>query len=62
MDIKDWKKRLADLLREHPDIGGKFTGQVEINISVGGVTKIYSVENTSEEGGAVKVTTRRELK
>lgn len=61
MDIKEWKKRLSELLREHPDVDVKFTGQVEINVSVGGVTKVYTVENTASSGGSVRVTTKREL-
>ena len=61
MDIKDWKKRLSDLLKEHPDIDTKFTGQVEINVSVGGVTKVYTVGNTASSGGSVRVTTKQEL-
>ena len=41
MDIKDWKRRLADLLSEHPDVGKDATGKVEVNLSEGGVTKVY---------------------
>lgn len=62
MDIKDWKKRLAELLREHPGIASQLTGQVEVNLSLGGVTKIYRVETETQDGGAVRVTTKRELK
>ncbi len=62
MDIKDWKKRLAAVLAEHPSLGKEFTGQVEINMSVGGVTKLYRVETSTAEGGAVQLTRRQELK
>lgn len=62
MDTKDWKKKLAELLREHPDIGSQLTGQVEVNMSLGGVTKIYRIETEVQQGGAVRVTTKQELK
>lgn len=38
---KEWKKRLTELLKEHPDIGRDMTGKVEINMNNGGVSKIY---------------------
>lgn len=41
MDIKEWKRRLVDLLKEHQDVGENFTGRAEININEGGITKIY---------------------
>ena len=40
-DNVDWKRRLADILKEHPDIGAKATGMIEINVNEGGITKIY---------------------
>ncbi len=39
---EDWKRRLAELLREHPDIGNDFTGKVEINMNQGGITRIFA--------------------
>ncbi len=39
---EDWKRRLAELLREHPDIGDDFTGKVEINMNQGGITRIFA--------------------
>ncbi len=36
-----WKRRLAELLREHPDIGVDLTGHVEVNMNQGGVTRIF---------------------
>ncbi len=39
-DNAEWKRRLAEVLREHPDIG-RATGMIEINMGEGGVTKIY---------------------
>jgi hypothetical protein len=41
MNIKDWKKRLMELLKEHPDVGPKMTGHVEVNINEGGISKIF---------------------
>jgi hypothetical protein len=41
MDIKEWKKQLAELLAKHPDVGDKATGHIEINLSEGGITKLY---------------------
>lgn len=38
---KEWKKRLADLLKEHPDVDSKTTGQVTIHLAEGGVAKVY---------------------
>jgi hypothetical protein len=38
---KNWKQLLADVLRVHKDIGGKFTGKIEINLNDGGVSKVY---------------------
>jgi hypothetical protein len=40
-DLLDWKRRLAELLREHPDCDHKLTGKIEINLNMGGITKIY---------------------
>lgn len=41
MNIQDLKKKLAELLKEHPDIGENMTGKVEINMNNGGVSKVY---------------------
>ncbi len=40
-DFKEWKKKLAELLKEYPDIVQKFTGQIEMNMNEGGLTKIF---------------------
>lgn len=61
-DIKEWKKRLARLLKEHPDISDQTTGHIEINLNRGSITKIYTVQTEVHEKGAVKVITRTELK
>jgi hypothetical protein len=58
---KEWKKRLADLLKEHPAVDDKITGQIEVNLSEGGVTKLYKTETEVREGGKVRVMTRTEL-
>jgi hypothetical protein len=39
-DHAEWKRRLAEVLKEHPDIG-KATGMLEVNLGEGGITKIY---------------------
>jgi hypothetical protein len=62
MDFKDWKKRLAKLLKEHPDIDDQTTGQIEINLNRGSITKAYKVLTEKEDGGAKQVITRNELK
>jgi hypothetical protein len=36
-----WKAKLARLLSEHPDIKRGFTGAVELQMSEGGVTRIF---------------------
>ena len=41
MNIRDLKKKLAELLKEHPDIGENMTGKIEINMNNGGVSKVY---------------------
>lgn len=41
MNIKEWKKRLIELLKEHPDVSVKMTGHVEVNMNEGGITKIF---------------------
>ena len=49
-DISEWKRRLSDILNEHPDIG-KATGILEVNLHEGGITKVYlnkKVRNVSE--------------
>jgi hypothetical protein len=61
MDVKEWKKRLADLLKENPAIDDKLTGKIEINLSEGGVTKLYKIETAMEADGKVKVTIKTEL-
>jgi len=61
-DLKDWKRQLAKLLREHPGIDAEATGQIEINLNRGSITKIYSVTTETKDDGAVKITTRQELK
>ncbi|MEW5745290.1 MAG: hypothetical protein AB1805_07640 [Nitrospirota bacterium] len=38
---KAWKKKLAEVMREHPEVGPKFTGRIEVNFNEGGVTKVY---------------------
>ncbi len=37
-----WKRRLAELLREHPDVGDNFTGKIEVNLNEGGVTRVFA--------------------
>lgn len=37
----EWKKKLAEVLRKHPNIGDKMTGKVEVNLNVGGITDVY---------------------
>jgi hypothetical protein len=41
MNLKELKKKIAELLKEHPDIGESMTGKVEVNMNNGGVSKIY---------------------
>lgn len=41
MDIKEWKKELSEVLKEHRDVDKEFTGRVEINFSAGGISKVY---------------------
>ena len=31
MNIKEWKKRLTEILKEHSDIGENMTGKIEVN-------------------------------
>ena len=50
-DYADWKHKLSDMLKEHPDIGGRATGMIEINVNEGGITKIYlnkKIRNATE--------------
>jgi len=61
-DIKDWKRQLAKLLREHPAIESEATGQIEINLNRGSITKLYRVTVETKDEGAVRITTRQELK
>jgi|GEM_PF-6831758 len=42
MNIKEWKKRLVELLKEHSDIGEDMTGKIEVNMNNGGISKIYT--------------------
>ena len=54
LDHADWKRRLADILKEHPDIG-RATGMIEINLNEGGITRIYlnrKVKNAPEAAAA----------
>jgi len=54
-DQAEWKRRLAAVLKEHPDIG-RATGLLEINLGEGGLTKIYlnrKVKNASEAAAAI---------
>jgi len=37
----EWKKKLAEVLKEHPDISDRITGKVEVNLNVGGITDVY---------------------
>jgi hypothetical protein len=39
-DPMEWRRRLSELLKEHPDIG-RATGMFEANLSDGGITKAY---------------------
>jgi hypothetical protein len=38
-----WKRRIAELLSEHHDVGDNFTGKLEVNLNEGGVTRIFIV-------------------
>lgn len=40
-NLAEWKKRLNDILKEHPDVGNNMTGRVEVHCNVGGITKVY---------------------
>ena len=62
MDLKEWKKRLAALLREHPDITDHTTGHIEVHLNRGSITKLYRIESETKDEGAVKVITKKELK
>lgn len=41
-EFAEWKKRLSGLLKER--IGKNITGQVEINLNEGGVSKVYVIK------------------
>ena len=41
MEKDSWKKKLAEVLKEHEEIDSKTTGRVEVHLNEGGVTKIY---------------------
>lgn len=60
-DIKDWKKRLSKLLREHPGLGTA-SGSVEINFAKDvGITTVYRIEKDKDKDGTI-ITKKRELK
>lgn len=49
-DNAEWKHRLEEFLKEHPDFG-KATGMLEVILNEGGITKIYlnkKVRSSSE--------------
>ncbi len=49
-DSMEWKQKLSNVLKEHPDIG-RATGVVEINLNEGEIAKIYlnkKIRNISE--------------
>ncbi len=39
-DSTEWKRRLSEVLKEHPDIG-KSTGTLEVNLNEGIITDVY---------------------
>ncbi len=39
-DNVEWKRRLLNVLNEHPDIG-KATGILEVNLNEGDISKVY---------------------
>ncbi len=39
-DSTEWKRRLSEILKEHPDIG-KATGMMEVNLNEGIITNVY---------------------
>ncbi len=39
-DSTEWKRRLSEVLKEHPDIG-KSTGMLEVNLNEGIITDVY---------------------
>lgn len=55
-----WKKRLAELLKEHKGIGEKVTGQIEINLNLSGICKIYKITKTVK--GDSIIYTKKEIK
>lgn len=55
-----WKKGLAEYLKTHKDISNKATGQVEVNLNVGGVTKVYLITKTVK--GDTTVFVKKEIK
>lgn len=49
-DSAEWKRKVAEVLKEHPDIG-RATGMIEINMGEGGITKTYlnkKIKNAAE--------------
>jgi hypothetical protein len=62
VDVKEWKRQLSKLFREHPAIGIEASGQFEINLHKGAITKIYRISTETKDGGELKITTKQELK
>lgn len=57
-EFAEWKKRLSNLLKERID--PKTTGQVEINLNEGGVSKVYVINKKTE--GVTTICKKTELK
>ncbi len=51
-DNAEWKHRLAEVLKEHPDFG-KASGILEVILKEGGITKIYLNKNIRSSSEAV---------
>lgn len=45
-EFTEWKKRLSDLLKER--IKKNVTGQVEVNLNEGGVSRIYVINKRTK--------------
>lgn len=58
--MSKWKKELAEHLKKHKDIGSKATGQVEVNLNVGGATKVYLITKTVKGDSTIFV--KKEIK
>ncbi|MDO8281064.1 MAG: hypothetical protein Q7U10_00315 [Thermodesulfovibrionia bacterium] len=54
-----WKKELAEHLQNHKDLKGR-TGQVEINLNEGGITKVYLT--IKEVKGDTTIFRKKEIK